>query len=719
MINKDTKWITTGLFSAMFSGNDEDADRSICFRREFELYSDPVKAELYICALGLGVCTINGKRVTEDVLTTPYTHYDRRAIYQKYDVTRLLQKGANAVGVHVGNGFYNNNMETWNDKMAPWRACPKLAAVLCVKVSGGRQICIETDEEWKCNPGPCVYNHMRQGEIFDARLAQSGYDSPGFDDRKWQYAMRTFAPGGMLEEDMAPPIRITEVIEPVRYENGIYDFGVNISGWAAIIACGEAGREIRLSYDEALDEKGDLLRGAAVKYADLEKKLLCHEDIYICAGRGKEEYHPNFCYHGFRYVKVENAPDDFKITAHFVHTDLEQVGSFSCSNEDINKIHEMCIRSTRANFVGIPTDCPHREQNGWTGDALVSADTTLINFDAYNAYRKWMHDFTDAQRDNGHLPGIIPTAGWGYTGCLGPAWDGAVVLIPYKTYLYTGRTEIILDMWATMVKYMRFLESMSSEYLVGYGLGDWCPPVFEDRVSNVVTDTAFYYESCCAMAKMAEKIGTDSSIWDSLAAKIREAWRKRFVKLKGEVEQEEYCRYQTFFACALYYQFYNDEQERSYFLQSLLNLIREKEYHIDCGILGTRYLFDVLAENGQTEIALKVITNPTYPGYGYWIHSGMTTLCETWNMGSSRNHQMFGSVDNWFYRYLGGIRFTDAGVVIDPVFVDAVERVSVEHRGIRMERNGRSVRLLLPCKAKIRIEGKLIEIEAGSYQYHI
>lgn len=717
MINERTRWITSDLIPEMSPDRDETAVVSLYFRREFQLSAIPEKAELYICALGLGVCTVNGNLVTEDVLTTPYTRYDKRTIYQKYDVTELLNDGGNAIGVHVGNGFYNNNMITWNDKMAPWRDRPKLALVLHIRYADGSEQTVETDDLWKTEFGPCLYNHMRQGEKYDARMIQHGYDKYGFDDGNWKNTVRAYAPGGILEENFSPPIRITEVLEPIRCENDIYDFGVNISGWVSITLRGERGREIKLSYDEQLNENGDLLGGAVHKFAKQESQPLCHDDIYICAGNGEEEYHPNFCYHGFRYVKVQNAPKDFKIVAHFVHTDFKRNGSFFCSDETLNRIHDMCIRSTKSNFVGIPTDCPHREQNGWTGDALVSADSTLMNFDAYDSYRKWLHDFTDAQRDNGHLPGIIPTGGWGYTGTFGPAWDSAVVLIPYKTYLHTGKTTIVKDMWNTMMKYMQFLETMSENYLVGYGLGDWCPPDFEDRVPNLVTDTAIYYEDLCAMAQMARLVGEDYEQWESLSRKVREAWRGRFIDFEGNGISEECSRYQTFYGCALYYKFYNDDQERMVLLNSLLRLIQKNDYHLDCGILGIHYVFTALSENGYADVVHKMITNPTYPGYGYWLNSGMTTLCETWSMNCSQNHQMFGGVDNWFYAYLGGIRYTEGGLIIAPVYLEEVERVHVEHAGICVERNGKDVHITLPVKAKIIINGEIKEADSGEYQY--
>lgn len=719
MINSETMWITSDVFPEMLSVDDDKTDRAVYFRRNFNVTKDIAEAQLFICPLGLGVCTINAKAVTDDVLTTPFTRYDKRVIYMKYDVTNLINSGENAIGVHVGNGFYNNNMTTWNDRMASWRDKPKLAAVLRISYTDGTVSVIQTDELWKTDMSPCIYNHMRQGEKYDARLVQTGFDTPGFDDSGWKYAVRAYAPGGRYEENFAPAIKIAGVLEPVEIKNNIYDFGVNISGWVNICVNAEPGREIRIIYDEALDENGDLLAGAVHKYAKLENKPLCHEDVYICGGMKDEQYHPNFCYHGFRYVKICNAPSDIKVVAHFVHTDFEEIGSFECSDTVVNTIHEMTVRSIKSNFVGIPTDCPQREQNGWTADALIITDATLMNFDAYDSYRKWLRDFGDAQRDNGHLPGIIPSAGWGYNGNFGPSWDCAVVLIPYKAYLHSGKTDIISDMWDTMTKYMTFLENMSSDYIVGYGYGDWCPPVFDDRVPNSVTDTAIYYEASDAMAKMAEIMGNDSQKWSRLAQNVRNAWRSNFVDFKNKSVSDKYNKYQTFFACALYYKFYDNEDERRFLADSLVSLIQENDFHIDCGILGTEYIFCALSDNGHIDIAYKMLTNPTYPGYVHWINSGMTTLCETWGMTCSLNHQMFGSVDDWFYTRLGGIRYTYDGLEINPQYIGDIEHIKVCHRGIEVERRGTKVRVLLPCSAKIYKDESVTEVTAGEYYYDI
>lgn len=703
-----SKWITTTYLPDILPETFNQADRSVYFRRVFSLTEKPISAILNICILGLGECHINGKPVTDDVLTTPYTCYDKRVIYQTYDVTELVESGENAIGVHAGNGFYNNNMSTWNECMSPWRDKPKVAAELVATYASGEVEYVRTDTAWKTYLGPCLYNHMRQGEIFDATQVQHGFDVPGFDDNNWTNAIYSHAPGGILSAEKTVPIKIKQVLKPISYKNGIYDFGVNISGWVKIRVSGSKGQKIILSYGEAMTDEGEFTKGNRA-FAIIENKPLKASCEFICSGNKDEEYHPTFCYFGFRYVKVENAPEDFEIEACFIHSDLERVGSFECNDEMLNKIHDASVRSILSNFVGIPTDCPHREQNGWTGDALASCDQTLMNFDMTIAYSKWLRDFLDVQRPNGQLPGIIPSAGWGYNWGCGPAWDSALILMPYKIYLHTGDASIIKELWCAMTRYMSYFKSMAIDYIANFGLGDWCTVDENDRCPTEITDTAYFYADAVAMSKMAALVGEDSLEWTELAENIKVAWRNKFW------DKEEYAHYQTFWACAIY-QGLLEGDEIPYAAQRLAQLVIDNDYRLNCGMLGMKYIFDALSYNGYADVIYKMVTNPEYPSYAYWINKGMTTLCESWNMTNSLNHHMFSEVENWFYKHLGGIKFTDAGMIVAPVYLEDVDYVKVCHKGVCVERKGRKVTVKLDVAAKIIIGESEFEASPGEYQ---
>lgn len=720
-------WIGRGIEVT----KDEEHSKSVLLRKAFSLQKPVTKAVLNVCGLGLGVYTVNGKRVTDEVLTTPYTSYDKRVIYRSFDVTELLQTGENALGVHLGNGFYFNSMPRWHENTAVYRHEVKLLAQLTVTYADGSEDVLVSDRSWKYKLGPCVYNQMRQGEKYDARLESAGFDLPGYDDSDWQNVKHVMEPGGILEPMNMPPIRVIRTLQAKRIEEDLYDFGENISGRACITVTGKPGQEITLTYDELKvkdevcveeDETLAEIRNRAgvetarnnAAYCYLDNMPLKHQTVFICSGAEKEQFAPEFTYYGFRYVRVTNAPKDFKIVAQVIHTDLPVVGHFECCDEMLNKIHKASVRATLSNCVGNPTDCPHREQNAWTGDAHVACDQSLMNFDMLAFYRKWLRDFKDAQRPNGQLPSVIPYSGcgWGFRFYSGPAWSGALIQIPWKTYLATGDTEIIREMFPNMRRYLYLLERTSEDYIYDFGYGDWCPPWDAPQCPKNVLHTALFYDMAVNVGKMAKLIGEDSTEFEEMAEKIRTAWRARF--LNDESLQE----YQSYFGCAVYYNLLTEE-EKPVFAKKLAELTRKMDYHFNCGILGIKYIFTVLSEYGYAEDIYKCLVNPEYPGYGYWIASGMTTLPETWEMGRSLNHQMFSEVDNWFYRYLGGIRLEEDGLKIAPCLLSQVPQFTASHRDICVKREGSTLTVTVPREAQITVGGRTRSVCAGTYTYEV
>lgn len=540
---ENAKWISKKVEENGMYTVKEQNDVSILLRKEFIIEKEIKSAILSICALGLGVYTVNGKKVTEDVLCTPYTAYDKRIIYQVYDIKDKLRSGNNAIGVHVGNGFYNENTATWFRSTLSWKDRAKLAAQIDVEYEDGTKAAFVTNSTWKAIYGPCTYNHSRQGEIYDFNLVKKNFDTPDFDDSQWDNAIVVSSPGGKYETTDMPPIRVVRTLKPVSISKGVYDFGENISGWVRVAGTGIKGQKMHIKYEEWLLENGEFF--GHIDRFNMQRKLkLTHENYVIFSGEGKEEYAPSFCYHGFRYVRIDNAPSDLEIVAEVVHTDLETIGSFICDDEMLNKIHAASVRSTLTNYHGLPTDCPHREQNGWTGDAHLSAQQALKNFDMYKAYKKWLYDFKDVQRPSGQLPGIVPTNNWGYNNWNGPAWDSALILIPMYIYECTGKTDIIADMWENIELYMGYLYTMSEDYIVDYGLGDWCALPETDICSVALTSTAYYYADAVACKKLAGLIGKDTDKWDNLSQNIKNSWRNRFIS-----DETNYKR-QTFFAMA-------------------------------------------------------------------------------------------------------------------------------------------------------------------------
>ena len=434
-----------------------------------------------------------------------------------------------------------------------------------------------------------------------------------------------------------------------------------------------------------------------------------HTDKYILKGEGTEEWEPRFVYHGFRYVKAVNAPEDFEVEGCVVHTDLPSIGSFECSDEMLNKIHGATRLATLTNFMGLPTDCPHREQNGWTGDAQLSCQQALHNFDMVKAYKKWLNDFKDAQRPDGSLPAIIPTASW-YDWYIGPAWDGAIINIPWQIYQLTGDDSAIRQMWDNMKLYINYLDVVQDEGILYIGLTDWCAPEHTERCPNYVTSTADYSDLALTMSKCAVIMGEDPTPYKELSEKIKLAWRNKFL---GDEELE---KKQTCLACGIYFKMYTPD-EIPQKAAKLAKLIEENSWHIDCGILGAKYIFSALDDNGYCDVLYKMVTEPSYPSYAYWINSGMTTLCEDWEMKNSLNHHMYGEVDHWFYRHIAGIRIDENGIVIKPNFLSALEWAKATHRDISVEWNKDSLTVTVPKEATVIIGGNSFEIEAGTHTF--
>jgi alpha-L-rhamnosidase len=488
-----------------------------------------------------------------------------------------------------------------------------------------------------------------------------GWDQPGFDDSLWKRAAICHGPGGEPRPMEMEPCRVLKKIEPVSFwavrpDAWVFDMGINMTGWVSVRVSGTSGTAISLRFAEKLTSDGDIDPGNINIFADPEK---FQKDIYILKGTSEEVWEPHFTYHGFQYVQVTGfpgIPQLKSITGCVVHTDLSTRGSFSCANELLNKIQAAARLSTLGNYHGIPTDCPHREKNGWTGDAALSAEQILLNFSPDKGYWKWLQDMVDCQRPNGQLPGIVPTGGWGYNWGSGPAWDSVLILLPWYLYLYRGDKEILSRYYESMKKYIDFVGTMATDNIVGFSLGDWCPPeggpdAFKSPL--IVTDTAIYAMLCQKVSDIAKILGflDDAGKYRRLHKNIVTSFNLAFVDTAtGEVAGD--C--QTSYACALYADLVVGPI-REQVIDKLVQLVEQNDRHIDCGIIGTKYIMQVLADVGRTDLAYAIATQTTFPGWGHWIMQGATTLWETWNGNASRNHHMYSDISAWFYKCLAGI----------------------------------------------------------------
>ncbi len=677
-----------------------DFDRFISapfFRKKFTA-RETAKAEILIGAAGFYRLFVNGKDITKGELAPYISNPDEIVYYDSYDVSEYINEGENVIAVLLGNGLQNNpGGAIWDFQKAPWRGAPKFAMRLSVTAEDGSVTELESDESFKVCDSPILFDDYRCGEYYDARLEIPDFHSYDFDDTEFKNAIRVKAPRGEKRLCNADPVRIYAELKPVsviRQENGwLYDFGENNSGVCRLSVNAREGQKITLYHGEWLKEGKLCLDNIRFTQQSDKQKDFVQKSEYICKA-GEQTHTPSFIYNGFRYVFVEGiteeqATEDL-LTYLKMSSITESAGGFTCSDDVINKIQEITVRSDISNFNYFPTDCPQREKNGWTADASLSAEQVLLNFYPEKCYKEWMRNIYKALNDKGQLPGIVPTGGWGYHWGNGPAWDNVIINLPYYTYIYRGDKEILEELSTPLMRYLNYLFSRLDEKgLMEIGLGDWCPPgVWEDQFETtlVVTDTNLTYDIATKAAFVYDILGQEPQKQFALALseKVKTAFRENLLNREsGAVKGNT----QTGQAMAIFYGLLTDE-EKPKALNLLLKYIDEADGHFNTGVLGGRVIYRVLAENGEVDLAYNMIVRPDYPSYGNWVKRGATTLWEGFQPEGGRvlslNHHFWGDISAWFYTYLAGMRINPTGkdvtnVDIKPLFPEKLNSVSAYH----------------------------------------
>jgi alpha-L-rhamnosidase len=668
---------------------DTNSNPAPLLRRNFNLPGRIKQARLYICGLGYYEAYLNGERVGDHLLDPGYTRYDQRALYVTYDVTAALRRGPNAIGVILGNGWFNvHTRAVWDFHLAPWRSAPRLRLHLRIDFTDGHTETVVSDNSWKCATGPIVFDSIYGGEAYDARLEKPGWATAGYNDAAWDPVKVVAAPAGRLTAQMMPPIKNHETLAPVKVTEPkpgvfLFDIGQSLAGRAELSVKGPAGTAVHLRYGERLTPDGmldvaDIAQhvakfpyeksplGYAVDSPETYRpptappgKQLFQTDTYILKGSGRtEHYASRFTYHGFQYVEVTGFPGRptlASLRAHFSHSAVPQAGTFECSNPLLNRIQRAALWAFLSNLQSIPTDCPHREKNGWTGDAHLAAEQAQFNFFPAPVHQKWLNDLGDEQKPTGQLPGIVPTSGWGYSWGNGPAWDSSFLLIPYYQYVYYGDTENFRRHFDGMKRYVDYLGTRAKNGIVGIGLNDWAP--WKTQTAAPITDTAYYYVDTKIVALAARVLGKpeEARRYTELAATIKSAFNQTFYHPETALYDNGS---QTALGCALYQGLVAPENQARV-MTNLVAAVERSSNHIDTGILGAKYLLNALLENDRADVAYRMVAQRDQPSWGWWLDQGATTLWEQWTGAESRNHIMFGDVSAWFYKAL-------AGVVPDP-----------------------------------------------------
>jgi alpha-L-rhamnosidase len=647
------RWIARNL--------DKNDPLAPMLRRQFTLKKTVKRARVYVCGLGYYELHLNGRKVGDHHLDPAYTDYNRRVLYVTYDVTSQLHPGTNALGVILGNGWYNMQTDVgWGFQNASWRNSPRVLLKLEVDFADGSRTDLVSDASWQCSTGPIVYDNIYGGETYDARLEKPGWDQAGYDASQWKPAMIVSAPKGRLVAQAMPPVKAFEKLKPVALTEPkpgvwMFKFGQNLAGFSQLRVRGPAGTKIVLKYGEKVATNGLLdVKDISAYHTLTGPGQQFQTDTYILKGQGEESWHSHFDYDGFQYVEVTGfpgKPDLNSLCAVFIHSAVPETGHFVCSNPVLNKIQHATRWSYLSNLQGYPTDCPQREKSGWTGDAHLAAEQAMYNFMPAAVYENWLNDMSDLQWTNGELPAIVPTPGFGYDWGNGPAWDSAFLLMPEYLHEYYDDTRVLKDHYASMKLYVDYLTGHATNGIVSIGLGDWVPVKTDTPVP--VTSTAYYFKDAQIVSQTAALLGHpgDAEKYAALAARIKSDFNREFY----HADTGSYANgSQTALSCALYQGLVVPEN-RSLVLSNLVVAVAKTGGHIDTGILGAKYILNALLDNGRADVAYRIVSQTNYPGWGWWMEQGATTLWEGWNGGGSRNHIMFGDVSAWFYKALAGI----------------------------------------------------------------
>jgi alpha-L-rhamnosidase len=665
-----------------------------------------------VTALGLYECSINGQTVGNDVFTPGWTDYNKRIQYQAYDVTNLLHEGDNALGAMLGDGWAAGfvglgNRQLYTDK-------PKFLAQLEITSSDGSTTTITSDKTWKHQFGPILESDMFMGEAYDARLELTNWNTPGYDDKSWLKVEQAETPKAALVATNGPTVKRIEEIKPVSdpidksdfiRRKAIFDLGQNMVGWVRLKGTAPVGTSVVLRFAEVLNDDGSLyttnLRDARAT------------DVYTFKGEGEEIWEPTFTFHGFRYVELMGYPGEVSkdtITGVVLHSEMEQTGSFECSDPTINQLQSNILWGQKGNFVDVPTDCPQRDERlGWTGDIQVFVRTAAFNMDVAGFMTKWANDVTDSQSEAGAVPAVVPGVISLTDG--GPAWADAAVICPWTIYLCYGDKSILENNYATMTKFMDFLVNESQDFIrcaPGYkgwmGFGDWLS--INAETPRDLIGTAFFAYDANLMAQIASILGkrNDASKYRKLFNDVKKAFQNRYLKdgtvtaeqlsearklaeqehgiSRGNLEHIDYgpissevfntelfTPSQTAYALALHFDIL-PEKLRPLAAEELVADIKRRNLHLSTGFAGAPYLPHALSNHGQLETAYALLNQKTWPSWLYSVTKGATTIWERWDGWTeergfqspemnSFNHYAYGSIGAWLYQ-------TVAGIEVDP-----------------------------------------------------
>lgn len=670
------KWISDG--SKPFATDEEfyKDNPAPIFRKIFTSTKKLAAARLYVSGVGYFEAYINGKKAGDEMLAPGWTSFSKHIQYSVYDVTRFMKQGKNVAGIMLGNGWYNPlPLKMWgvhNLRTVLTVGQPAAIAELRLWYSDGSTETIITDESWRFFQGPIIRNNVYLGEHYDARAAIDNWSTPGVTIAGTRPAVVVNGPEGKLVSRIQPGVKVTKVLKPIGISEpkpGVYvfDMGQNFAGTARIKVKAPSGTKITMRYGEDIYKDGNI--NVMTSVAGQVKSsnggpgappIAWQEDSYIAKGAEEEIWAPRFTFHGFRYIEVSGWPGKptlDNIEGLRMNADVGSAGSFVCSNKMFNQLHNNIEWTFLSNVFSVQSDCPAREKFQYGGDMFCTTDAFLFNFDMANFYRKVVQDFEDAQRPKGGIPETAPYMGIADSGPgdkSGPL--GFQIAFPFvvkKLYEFYGNTEVIRKHYDALTRHVNFLIDSARNHLYDIDLSDH---ESLDKKPIAFSASTFYYLHLTLMAELAGIIGkaADQSKYLNESHLVKRAILEKFFDAGDGIFDNGTQTAQVF---GLWPDLISGKQ-RDGAISKLLHTINKKDNHLSTGIFGTKMMFDVLRVNDKNEIAYTIANQRDFPGWGYMIDNGATTLWETWAASDnvySKNHPMFGSVSEWMYRSLLGI----------------------------------------------------------------
>jgi len=636
-------------------------------RKEFKIDKKVKCARVYICGLGWYELYINGEKVSGNVLDPAMTNYHKRILYVTHDVTDMLTKGQNAVAVMLGNGWYSQ------PRRERYGSSPKLLAQMKIEFTNGETMSIKSDTGWNASAGPITGNSIQGGETYDARLEKTGWTKAGYDDSTWNATITKNAPSGKMVSQLMPPIKVNQTFEPVKLTNPktgvyVYDLGQVFSGWAKIRFKGPCGTRVTIKYSERIYPDSGLLDKRS-------HRTPAQTDYYILKGDpAGEVYEPRFTFHPFRYVQLENYPGTptlEDLQGKVVHSAVDTSVKFQCSNSLINKIHHITFWTIQNTLYGMPLDAPHREPFPYLEPAETPANLYSRRYMPL-LWTKWLRDVQDEQNPNGSIPVCVPN--YSRHKSLDPAWSGNYPIAVWYVYQYYDDERILVNHYDSMKRWIDYVTTTAdANHLVFKGTwGDHMlagiNPGEEEFVSSETPPplcwTGHYYRDVSIISQAAKILGKhdDAQSYAKLTQNIKDAFNRKWLN----TDTNQYATgSQTCNLFALALDVVPEANRKAVAANVAKNITEKYNGHLHTGIIGTTSMMEALVENGYGDVMYNLVNRTTYPGWGYMVDQGATSIWESWGRFMKKRSRraesmaMFATIDEFMYSDLAGIKGPD------------------------------------------------------------